>query len=229
MHERLAQSPGRKHVPGRRIDQARLDPRPNRRNRRVVRRTDCGKRAGECVTRGRQLNRARQIHAVSVVDTSEVQHHAVSRAEPPWAGPGVRKGAVRAGCDDRLECRLRKPRLTQKAVHVSGNLELRPAGGDDLERPRGHLGEETRRLPQSPDLEGILYQAAPLDNSLGRDQLDRLPGGPVAGIEQAAQPLESTEGHRRGFDTDRHGLPFQDGLDQPLFQAPRCQLDLYPL
>ena len=172
MHECVAQPPCREHLPGGRIDQAGLHTGPNHRNRRGMCGTDRGERARKRVACRRQLNRARQIHAVSVVDTSEVQHHAVARGEPTRPGPGMRQGAVGAGGDNRVERRSRKPRLTEEGIDITSNLELRPAGTDGVEHAPGHFRQHARGLPESADLEGILYHTGPLDDSLGRNQPD---------------------------------------------------------
>ena len=58
---------------------------------------------------GAKLNGTRKIHAVSVVDPPEVQHHPVARLRAFGPRPRVRQGAVGARRDYRLEGRPLNP------------------------------------------------------------------------------------------------------------------------
>ena len=87
VHRRSAVAPGLTAANGRRV--------------RALHRLE--QRAQTSPSPGAKLDRPGQIHAVSVVDPPEVQHHAIPRLESAPARPRVRQGAVGPGRDDRLE------------------------------------------------------------------------------------------------------------------------------
>ena len=154
--------------------------------------------------RGRQLNRARQIHAVSVVDTPEVQHDAVPRPSTPPSRTGVRQRAVRSGCDDRLERRTLESGSSYCAVDVRRHVPLGTARqSTQCQDLPSDVRQHPRRSAQRRDLGVVLDQTAPARPPFNRGQSRR--HGSVAAPASASavcQPVEAAQRHR-ALDAER--------------------------
>ena len=163
-----------------------------------------------CRCRGPQLDRPRQIHAVSVVDTPEVQHHPILRGQAARAGPGVRKGAVGPGRRRSYrtpDARTRPSRSS--AVDVGARPRFRcgppaPEAGTRAATPAS-------RRPASRSVAislVVLHRAGPLDQPFGADQhRAHLPAVHVhraGGRELDRQAVEP--GHRQPLPLDANPL-----------------------
>ena len=113
-------------------------------------------------------------------------------------------------------------------VDITSNVELRPAGIDDLEHAQPTSDSKSaafRRVPTSKA--SFITRARSTIRSVGISRTDF--GLSLTSLQQAVQTLESTERHGCGFNAYGSCRKLRDGLDQPLLQASRRQLDLYPL
>ena len=171
----------------------------------------------EGTTCGPQLDRARQIHAVSVVDPPEVQHHPIPGREDPGARPGVRQGAVGPGRHDGLERRFRETGAPQRQFDLERDLGLGPS------RPNRRQGFERRRrqhpgrLPHDLDLAVVLDHPGALRR---RARWSRSEPG-----SSACEPRESVEGHHGALDSDGGAFVRDHSRGDAILDRARRELD----
>ena len=141
---------------------------------------------------GAKLQRPRKIHAVSVVDAPEVQHHPVAGGQPARVPAGRADGR----CSDprRRSSRTRAartrrrgwPRRCRRRPPVRIALAARIA-----DVPRATAREPPGRFPQRGDLERVLDGPSPLDDPLGRHEGDAAGWARRGSGERGSQRFET--------------------------------------
>src|SRR4051794_24779686 len=170
MAERLAQAVLHEDVARGRIDDAWAYTRPDRRDRCLMRPCHGLVNLPERLGRRSELNRARKIHAVSVVDAPKVQHGRVTGVQSPFRRSGMREGTVRARRHDRVERRSGKSRATNRRVELGGNLVLPPAHRHEIAQATGDPGDTAPPFADRLDFRHVLDHACALDDPVRGDQ-----------------------------------------------------------
>ena len=140
---------------------------------------------------------ATQIHAVSVVDTAEVQQDDVARRQSALTGMRVGQRAVGSGRDDRIKRRALEAGGPQTGVDVRRHAALGPTGCHSRPDVRHERREQPGRRADRLDLEGVLDGTNLLHQAGGRHELRAVAAVGVYPRHPGRQHAECLNGEMR--------------------------------
>ena len=204
--ERLAEPMPREHV-RRAAPSISTAPRtrPHRADRGCVRRPDRLEQTAKPGGDRPDMQRPRKVHAVSVVDAPEVQHHPVAR--PP--APGRSAGRAAARCWDPDATIVSNAGRSKPAARIAASTPRRPVAPCGRRRPargspRRHGRQPPRRLAEDRDLGRVLHARGPARSI--RSVATSTGTAPLLKTSRPAssrQPVEPRDAQMRSFDPDR--------------------------